>query len=142
MEMVMAQSTERAVQQPTPLRLSRVFHAPRAMVFKAWTSADHVPRWFCPDTFSIPDAKVEPHVGGGFEVCMRSPTGDESWIRGRFAEITPPTRLVIDMQVHRRWRKAAVSRLYRGRLCRRTRRDQHRGGADLHADRPVGGLDG
>ena len=95
----MARSTERAVHQPTPLRLSRVFHAPRAMVFKAWTSADHVARWFCPDTFSIPDAKVEPRVGGAFEVCMRSPTGDENWIRGRFAEITPPTRLVIDMRV-------------------------------------------
>src|SRR5260370_10479158 len=99
MEMVMAQSTERAVQQPTPLRLSRVFHAPRAMVFDAWCSADHVTRWFCPDTFTIPDAKVEPQVGGAFEMCMRSPTGDESWIRGSFAEITPPTRLVIDMQI-------------------------------------------
>jgi uncharacterized protein YndB with AHSA1/START domain len=39
------------------------------------------------------------HVGGPFEVCMRSPTGEEHWIRGRFVEIAPRTRLVIDMHV-------------------------------------------
>ncbi len=80
-----------------PLRLSRVFHAPRQTVFKAWASADHVKRWFCPETFTVPDAKVQMHVGGPFDVCMRSPEGEEHWVRGRFVEITPDTRLVIDM---------------------------------------------
>jgi uncharacterized protein YndB with AHSA1/START domain len=85
-------------QQPTPLRLSRVFHAPREIVFKAWSSADHVKRWFCPETFTIPDAKVQMHAGGAFDVCMRSPAGEEHWVRGTFVEVTPPTRLVIDMR--------------------------------------------
>jgi len=88
-----------AVQQPPPLRLSRVFHAPRETVFKAWSSADHVKRWFSPETFTVSDAKVQMHVGGPFEVCMRSPAGEEHWIRGRFVEIAPRTRLVIDMHV-------------------------------------------
>ena len=88
-----------AVQQPPPLRLSRVFHARRETVFKAWSSADHVKRWFSPETFTVSDAKVQMHVGGPFEVCMRSPTGEEHWIRGRFVEIAPRTRLVIDMHV-------------------------------------------
>ena len=88
-----------AAQQPQPLRLSRVFHARRETVFKAWSSGDHVKRWFAPDTFTVPDAKVEMHVGGAFEVRMRAPTGEEHWIRGRFVEITPPTRLVIDMYI-------------------------------------------
>ncbi len=88
-----------AVQQPPPLRLSRVFHARRETVFKAWSSADHVKRWFSPETYTVPDAKVQMHVGGPFEVCMRSPTGEEHWIRGRFVEIAPRTRLVIDMHV-------------------------------------------
>ena len=98
----MAQSIESkdaAVQQPKPLRLSRVFHARRETVFKAWSSADHVKRWFSPETFTVSDAKVQMHVGGPFEVCMRSPTGEEHWIRGRFVEIAPRTRLVIDMHV-------------------------------------------
>src|SRR6266436_8439388 len=88
-----------AAQQPPPLRLSRVLHARRETVFKAWSSADHVKRWFCPETFTAPDAKVQMQVGGPFEVCMRSPTGEEHWIRGTFVEVAPHTRLVIDMHV-------------------------------------------
>ena len=87
------------VLQPPPFRISRVFHARRETVFKAWSSADHVKRWFSPETYSVPDAKVEMHVGGPFEVCMRSPTGEEHWIRGTFMEVTPQARLVIDMRV-------------------------------------------
>jgi uncharacterized protein YndB with AHSA1/START domain len=86
-------------QQPPPLRLSRVLHARRETVFKAWGSTDHVKRWFCPETFTVSDASVQMRVGGPFEVCMRSPTGQEHWTRGRFAEVTPHTRLVIDMRV-------------------------------------------
>ena len=82
-----------------PLRLSRTFHAPRETVFKAWSSADHVKRWFCPETFTVPDAKVEMRVGGPFEVCMRSPAGEEHWTRGVFVEVAPYARLVIDTQV-------------------------------------------
>jgi uncharacterized protein YndB with AHSA1/START domain len=39
------------------------------------------------------------HVGGPFEVCMRSPHGEEHWTRGTFVEVVPCTRLVIDMRV-------------------------------------------
>ncbi len=80
-----------------PLRLSRVFHAPRETVFRAWGSAGYVKRWFCPETFTAPEATVEMRVGGAFDVCMRSPAGEQHWVRGRFVEVTPHTRLVIDM---------------------------------------------
>jgi uncharacterized protein YndB with AHSA1/START domain len=99
----MAQATEAqqgaAAQQPQPLRLSRIFHARRETVFKAWSSGDQVKRWFAPETFTVPDAKVEMHAGGVFDVCMRSPAGEQHSIRGRFVEVTPHTRLVIDMHV-------------------------------------------
>ncbi|WP_210254843.1 SRPBCC family protein [Methylocapsa sp. S129] len=87
------------MQHPTPLKISRVLHARRETVFKAWSSADHVKRWFCPDAYTVPDAKVEMRVGGPFEVCMRAPTGEEHWTRGAFVEVTPHSRLVIDMRV-------------------------------------------
>jgi uncharacterized protein YndB with AHSA1/START domain len=86
-------------QQPPPLRISRTFPAPRALVFKAWSSTDHVKRWFSPDTYTVPDARVQMHVGGPFDVCMRGPDGQEHWTRGTFVEITPHDRLVIDMAV-------------------------------------------
>lgn len=88
-----------AAAQPPPLRLSRVLHARRQTAFKAWTSAEHVRRWFCPETYTIPDATVELRVGGTFDVCMRSPAGEEHWMRGSFVEVTPEARLVIDMLV-------------------------------------------
>jgi uncharacterized protein YndB with AHSA1/START domain len=94
-----SETKQDAIVQPPPLRISRVFHAPRATVFKAWSSADHVRRWFCPESFTVPDARVQMHVGGPFEVCMRSPAGEEHWTRGSFVEVTPHTRLVLDMNV-------------------------------------------
>jgi uncharacterized protein YndB with AHSA1/START domain len=85
--------------QPPPLRISRVFHAPRETVFKAWSSADHIKRWFSPQGCSVSQARVEMHVGGAFEVCMLLPTGQEHWIHGTFVEVTRTRRLVIDMNV-------------------------------------------
>jgi uncharacterized protein YndB with AHSA1/START domain len=89
--------TDTGVRQPPPLRLSRVLHARRETVFKAWSSTDHVKRWFSPQTYTVPDARVEMHVGGPFDICMRSPGGEEHWTRGTFVEVTPHSRLVIDM---------------------------------------------
>src|SRR5215469_6746455 len=85
--------------EPLPLRISRVFHAPRETVFKAWSSGDHIKRWFSPEHCSVPEARVEMHVGGPFDVCMLLPSGEKHWIRGTFVEVTPPSRLVIDMNV-------------------------------------------
>jgi uncharacterized protein YndB with AHSA1/START domain len=97
----MAQSTDAdhaaALRQPPPLRISRTFHARRETVFKAWSTADHVKNWFSPETYSVPDARVEMRVGGAFEVCMLSPSGEKHWTRGIFVEVTPHSRLVIDM---------------------------------------------
>ncbi len=83
--------------QPPPLRISRLFHARRETVFKAWSSAEHVRNWFSPATFTVAEAIVEMRVGGRFEVCMRAPYGQEYWTRGKFVEVSPHTRLVIDM---------------------------------------------
>jgi uncharacterized protein YndB with AHSA1/START domain len=85
--------------QPAPLRVSRVFSAPRETVFKAWSSAEHVKRWFCPSGYSVPEATVEMRVGGRFEVCMRSPEGMEHWTKGTFTEVVAPERLTIDHHV-------------------------------------------
>src|SRR4051794_12296718 len=97
MEDAMAQTSNPA--QPEPTKISRLLHARRATVFRAWTSAEHVREWFSPQHFTAPQAKVEPHVGGAFEVCMRAPDGQEHWTLGRFVEFVADTRLVIDMRV-------------------------------------------
>ena len=99
MENVTDRHNDTAENQPAPLRLSRTFHARPQTVFRAWSSADHVKHWFSPQTYEVADAKVEMRVGGAFDVCMRSPDGVEHWTRGTFVEVTPHSRLVIDMRV-------------------------------------------
>ena len=84
---------------PAPLRVSRLFTAPPETVFGAWSSADHIKRWFCPDGYSVPEATVEMRVGGRFEVCMRSPEDVEHWTKGTFTEVVAPERLTIDHHV-------------------------------------------
>lgn len=86
-----------AALQPPPLRISRDLHAPRATVFAAWGSADHVRNWFAPAPYTAPEAIVEQRVGGRFEVCMRAPDGTRHWTRGTFIEVTPHSRLVLDL---------------------------------------------
>ncbi len=76
-----------------PLVIARSFAAPRELVFKAWSSADHIKRWFSPEGCSVPEAEVDFRPGGAFVVCMRLPDGRDFWSRGAFGEISPPRRL-------------------------------------------------
>lgn len=78
-----------------PLRFSRTFHARPEIVFKAWSSAEHVGRWYCPEGCELLEAKVELRVGGPFEIVLGTPLGARR-IRGTFTEIRPRERLVID----------------------------------------------
>jgi uncharacterized protein YndB with AHSA1/START domain len=80
-------------------RLSQFFSAPPALLFQAWSSAQHIRNWFCPAGYGVAAAKIEFGVGGVFEVCWRGATGVELWCRGHFLEIIPPDRLVIEMDV-------------------------------------------
>jgi uncharacterized protein YndB with AHSA1/START domain len=97
--MTMTRPHDAGVEAQEGVRITRTFPFPRAAVFEAWSSTDHVKRWFCPDMFTVPRARVEMRQGGPFEVCMRAPDGTEHWSRGRFVEVEPPERLVIEMDV-------------------------------------------
>ncbi|WP_374625323.1 SRPBCC family protein [Pandoraea sp.] len=85
--------------QPRPLTVGRTYAATREAVFRAWTTADAVKRWFCPTGYTVPEAQIEARVGGAFDLRMQSPEGESHWIRGRFVEIDAPQRLVIAMEV-------------------------------------------
>jgi uncharacterized protein YndB with AHSA1/START domain len=74
--------------------ITRVYDAPRRLVFAAWSSAEHLMRWWGPNGFSVPEAAVEFRVGGRFDLCMRGPDGTDYWMRGAFGEIVAPERIV------------------------------------------------
>lgn len=81
------------------LVISRRFPAPRELVFKAWSSAEHMKRWFSPAAFTVPDAEIDFRPGGVCAICMRSPDGHDSWMRGRYLEILAPEKLVFETGV-------------------------------------------
>ena len=78
----------------TELVITRVFDAPRELVWKAWTEPKHLMRWWGPKVFTAPFCKIDLRVGGTFLNCMRSPEGKDYWSTGVYREIVPPERLV------------------------------------------------
>ena len=81
------------------IEISRVFAAPRARVFAAWSTDEAIKRWFSPEGCTTPAAEVDFRPGGVFTVCMGLPDGSESWARGRFEELEPLVRLALSFDV-------------------------------------------
>lgn len=74
--------------------LTRVFDAPRELVWKAWTDPEHFKRWWGPRNYTCPFCEMDLRVGGKYLNCMRSPEGKDYWGTGVFLEIIPFERLV------------------------------------------------
>ena len=74
--------------------LTRVFDAPRQMVFDAFSKPELLKRWFGPRGWSLVVCEVDLQVGGGFRFVMRGPDGKEMGMRGVYREIVPPERSV------------------------------------------------
>jgi uncharacterized protein YndB with AHSA1/START domain len=76
------------------IRMSRVFNAPRDIVFKALTDPKLIAQWWgLRSTTTIID-KFDLRVGGAWRFVERSPDGSEDAFRGEFREIVPPERVV------------------------------------------------
>ena len=76
------------------LVITRVFDAPRELVWKAWTDPALVVKWWGPKGFTSPSCKIDLRVGGQYLFCMRTPDGQEGWSGGEYTEITAPERIV------------------------------------------------
>lgn len=76
------------------LVISRIFEAPRALVWRAWTDPEQIKRWWGPKGFTAPVCKIDLRVGGAYLYCMRSPEGQDYWSTGTYREIVEPERIV------------------------------------------------
>ena len=74
--------------------ITRILNAPRELVFKVWTEAEHMERWWGPKGLSLSVAKLDPRPGGIFHYIMRTPDGHEMWGRFIFRELVAPERIV------------------------------------------------
>lgn len=109
-----ARATPNAATEPGAdkvLVITRVFDAPRSLVFQAWTRKEHLDRWCAPRGFTIPYSEGELRVGGAWRCCMRAPDGVEHWLSGTYREIVEdellsspmPGRMSVPSAATRRW---------------------------------------
>ena len=76
------------------LVLTRVFDAPRKLVFKAWTDAKCMAVWWGPHQFTNPVCELDARPGGAIRIHMRAPTGIVYPMTGVFQEVIEPERIV------------------------------------------------
>jgi len=81
------------------LVITRIFDAPRELVWKAWTEPEQVKRWWGLKLFTSPSCKIDFRVGGKYLFCMRSDSGPEAWQKGLWStgvykEIVPMEKIV------------------------------------------------
>ena len=75
--------------------LTRLFNAPRRLVFEAMTKPEHVKQWWgrLGEGYSVPVCEIDFRVGGAWRFVNRHPKGEVAFY-GEYREIKPPSRVV------------------------------------------------
>lgn len=82
-------------EQKKELIMTRIFHASREQVWKAFTDSETVKQWWGPRTYTTPVARMDVRVGGSYLTGMLAPEGDAYWSTGSYLTVDPPQRLVM-----------------------------------------------
>ncbi|HSJ08731.1 MAG TPA: SRPBCC domain-containing protein, partial [Longimicrobiales bacterium] len=94
-ELVTATATRRA--SATPDRdfvFTRIFDAPRELVFDVWTKPEHMAQWFGSHGTVIPHCEMDVRVGGAWRLVMLGTDGQDYPLHGTYVEVARPERLV------------------------------------------------
>jgi uncharacterized protein YndB with AHSA1/START domain len=86
-------SEEKTTNQDVELVITRTFNAPRELVFKVWTTAEHLKHWWGPTGFEIIVSNADIRPGGTFHYCMKA-DGHEMWGKFLYREIVAPEKIV------------------------------------------------
>ncbi|MCR9138655.1 MAG: SRPBCC domain-containing protein [Alphaproteobacteria bacterium] len=76
------------------LTITRLFRAPRHLLFRMWSDSRHMKNWGCPVGFTVVHSTIDFRVGGKWSSCMRAPDGTEYRLLGEYLEIVPDERIV------------------------------------------------
>jgi uncharacterized protein YndB with AHSA1/START domain len=79
--------------------VSRVFDAPRGLVFEAWTKATHFMRWFGPHGAEVVDCELDARPGGILRFGHRFADGTTIYVKGAFVEVVREKRLVFTFAI-------------------------------------------
>ena len=75
------------------IQMTRIFDAPRDLVFEAHTSCEHMSNWWGPRKYEVASCEIDFRPGGDWRIVHRAP-GEEHGFRGEFREIVRPERIV------------------------------------------------
>ena len=90
--------TKDAVNEIERMVITRIFDAPRELVWKAWTDPKYVTQWWGPKGFTASVCKMDFRVGGKFLWCMKAPDGEVvGWNGGEYFEIVEHEKIVYSM---------------------------------------------
>jgi uncharacterized protein YndB with AHSA1/START domain len=87
-------SATAALPMERELTIVRIFDAPRALVFRAWTDPKMMAKWWAPKHFTNPVCEVDMRIGGALRIVMRGPDGSEHPMKGVFTEVVKNERIV------------------------------------------------
>ena len=78
------------------IQLTRLFDAPRHLVFEALTKPEHITQWWgrLGEGYSVPECEIDLRPGGAWRFVNRTPKGTLAVFYGVFREIAPPARMV------------------------------------------------
>ena len=89
------------------LTISRFIAAPPALVWKAWSTPEHLAKWWIPAPIECRVVRLDLRPGGAFETQMREGDGDfQPHVDGCFLEIVPAARLVFTTVLTAGWQPA------------------------------------
>jgi uncharacterized protein YndB with AHSA1/START domain len=94
------------------ITITRVFDAPRELVWEAWTKPEQLARWWGPAgwTNRLETITMDVRPGGSFRVSSVSDSdGTEMTSEGVYREVVEPERLVLDESAEDAWHQGAVS---------------------------------
>ncbi|MFI4881379.1 MAG: SRPBCC domain-containing protein [Phycisphaerales bacterium JB064] len=83
-----------ATPSETEVVLRRPFHAPKELVFKAFSTADNLRRWWGCDKLKVSECTVDFRVGGSYRVTMADTDGTTYTCFGEYKEIVQDERIV------------------------------------------------
>jgi uncharacterized protein YndB with AHSA1/START domain len=74
-----ARSSAESASTDRELTITRIFDAPRELVFKAWSKPEHLMRWWGPHGCKLTVCETDFRPGGTWRFCMLGPRGVEEW---------------------------------------------------------------
>lgn len=87
-------TTEMTLPSDTDILFTRIFNAPRTLVWKAYSQAEHLKNWWGPEGWTLPVCELDFKPGGKWVYAMQSPDGEMSHGGATYQEIVEPERIV------------------------------------------------